>query len=446
MGSDPMIPAILLVLSTLAVAFVLQPLLQRASRGTVPSGDREQEILIEQRESAYEAMNELDFDRELGKLDESDYRRLYERYRRQAVSALKATREREAVFAARIEEQVQQARLAGTTTQVQSAPQVDVQLPRRLAFFERSVTRRPAEWLSSLAVLFVLFASGTWWVWSEGMRSSANAAPIGRIAGGTEFTSLLLDARQAGWALSGDLTGLRRSPDGGETWSSIPVLAGQVTGLTQSADGKTQYALVNNRLQRSNDEGQTWVEAGVPPRDARLASLAADPADPDNLYALDSAGALFRSPDRGESWSRLEYGPAGPPTSLSVAVSEPLQLFASVEGAGVVAGSAGRWSVANGVINGRLPTDVIHSVLYDPTTGATSTMPDGQRTEGTLYAATDQGVFRSTDYGQDWFRLGPDADIRTIAVGPRGTELLLAVSSTGEVYRSTDRGITWSDG
>ncbi len=439
-----MIVATLVALTIVSVGFVLLPLVRRSPGIALLAADPEQELLVEQRESAYEAMSELDFDRELGKLDEQDYRTLYERYRRQAVSALKATREREATLSSRIEAQVQTARLAAQARPLEPAPRT-TEGTRARAFFERSVERRPAAWLSSLAALVLLLAVGTWWVWNEGATRAAQAAPVGRIASGTDFSALLLDAKQGAWALSGDATGLRRSPDGGETWASVPVLAGTVTALTQSADGLYQYAIVANELHRSVDGGQSWSKNGTPPRGSRLTTLAADPADPAVLYALDQAGAMFRSSDRAETWTREDFGPAGPTTSLTIAQSSPLEVFASTGDAGVLSGANGKWASANGVINGALPTDVVHSVAYDPFSGATSTMPGGDTTQGTLYAATDQGVFRSTDYGQDWFRLGPDADIRTVAVGPRGTELLLAVSAAGEVYRSTDRGITWTN-
>lgn len=438
-----MIPAILAAISALTLAFVLYPLVRRGPAGGLPAGDPEQERLLEQRASAYEAMTELDFDRQLGKLDEADYRSLYERYRGQAVAALKATREREAALTTRIERRVQEARrtLAAQPAGATAVPPVARPSPRsRLA---HSVERRPAAWLSALGVLFLVFASATVWVWTQGSRATASAAPIGTVPG-TDHAALLIDNGRGAWALSGDATGIRRSADGGATWSAIPVLPGEVAGLAQDAGGGRAYALMDGRLQRSSDGGTTWAPGGTMPRGTRLATLTADPESPGTLYALDRAGALFRSANGGDSWERLEFRLAGPAQALTVASPAPLQLFAAAEGFGVIGGEDGAWASANGVINGALPTDVVHSVVYDRSTGATSTGPNGERTQGTLYAATDRGVFRSTDHGQDWFRLGLDGDIRTVAVGPPGSQLMLAVSATGEVYRSTDRGVTWT--
>ncbi len=427
------------------IAFVLLPLMRRRSEPMLSAGDAEQEALIEQRAAAYDAMDELDADRELGKLNEEDYRTLHERYRRQAVAALKATREREAALTARIEQQVRQARLA-TSASSSGGPTIyhpSQPTPSRRDAFTRSVERKPAVWLCALSVLFVLFASATVWVWTQGSRTAASARPVGTIPG-DNYSALIVDSGSAAWALSGDSTGIRRSTDGGATWSAIPVAPGQVTGLAQDADRERAYALVDGRLLRSRDGGKSWQPGGSMPRDARLTTLTTDPEAPGRLYALDQAGALFSSANGGDSWARLQYRPAGIIQSLTVASSEPLQLFGAASGQGVVSGADGSWASANGVVNGALPTDVVHSVVYDRSSGATSVLPSGETRRGTLYAATDSGVFRSTDYGQDWFGIGPNADIQSIAIGPPGSRLILAVSSSGDVYRSTDGGINWS--
>ena len=438
-----MIPAILASIAIAAAAFLVLPLLRRGPGIVQPQADPEQERLTEQRASAYEAMDELEFDRDLGKLDERDYKDLYDRYRGQAVAALKATREREAVLSSRLEQQVAQARqsLVAIPAGAAMPPRAAQRQPSGNRF-ARSVERRPALWISSLSVLFLVFASATVWVWTQGSRASRAAAPIGRVPG-DNYSALLVDNQRGAWALSGDATGVRRSADGGATWSAIPVLPGLVGGLAQDANGGRAYALVDGRLHRSADGGATWSPGGGVPRGSRLATLTADPEKPGTLYGMDQAGAVFLSTDGGDNWQRLPYRPAGAVQSVAVASPEPLELFAAASGAGVLLGSEGRWTSANGTVNGALPTDVVHSVVFDRGSGATSTLPDGTTTQGTAYAATDQGLFRSTDYGQDWFRLGLEEDVQTVAVGPPGSGLMLAVSSTGEVYRSSDRGITW---
>ncbi len=431
-------------LALISVLFVLYPLWQRGTGAAVPVSDGQQELLTEQRKAAYDAMAELDFDRELGKLDESDYRSLYERYRRQAVAALKAAREREAVLSARIDQQVQQARSSAILTVAPTTPAIPATSPSARERFTQSVDRRPSAWLSAVGVLFVVFTAGTLLVWSQGSQASANAQPVGVIAGDAH-TALLIDNTAGAWALSGDATGVRRSTDAGATWTATPVLPGKVAALAQDAGGGQVYALVDGRLNRSADGGMTWTRDGALPRNVRFTSLAADPAEAGRLLALDQSGALFESGNAGDAWDRTGFEPAGPVASLTVAVAQPLELFATAPEVGVISGSDNRWASANGVVNGALPTKVAHAIVYDPSSGSTAERPDGSTVRGTAYVATDQGVFRSTDYGQDWFPLGPKQNIVALAAGPPGSKLLLAVSSVGEVFRSNDRGITWAE-
>ncbi len=62
--------------------------LREASETTIHQSRRRQELL-HQKESAYLAIKELDFDYHMGKLSPEDYKDLRAKYERQAVSLLK---------------------------------------------------------------------------------------------------------------------------------------------------------------------------------------------------------------------------------------------------------------------------------------------------------------------------------------------------------------------
>ncbi len=55
---------------------------------------------------------------------------------------------------------------------------------------------------------------------------------------------------------------------------------------------------------RSDDSGQTWRPAGLP--DQRIRAIAASPTQPGVVYAGVKPPALFVSHDRGETWQELE--------------------------------------------------------------------------------------------------------------------------------------------
>jgi photosystem II stability/assembly factor-like uncharacterized protein len=71
---------------------------------------------------------------------------------------------------------------------------------------------------------------------------------------------------------------------------------------------------------------------------------------------------------------------------------------------------------------------------------------DPQR-PGTLYAATGSGVFKTTNGGVSWTRLGQglpaDGEAFSVAVDPHRKNVVYA-GFTGQVYRSLDAGRTWA--
>ena len=118
------------LLGTFALAFVLYPLYQKEfssiHRDTCPPGRVPATRHIEpatspspvditaqqadREESARAALQEVEFDFQLGNLGEDDYRSLRERYMRRALSALKSRHDRERALDDAIEEQVRKLR------------------------------------------------------------------------------------------------------------------------------------------------------------------------------------------------------------------------------------------------------------------------------------------------------------------------------------------------
>ena len=70
---------------------------------------------------------------------------------------------------------------------------------------------------------------------------------------------------------------------------------------------------------------------------------------------------------------------------------------------------------------------------------ALSGAPDGSM----LYAAAHTGLYISTAAGQTWVDLPLRKPLVAVAVDPTDDRTVLAVTETGEVYRSTDGGIAW---
>ncbi len=111
--------------------------------------------------------------------------------------------------------------------------------------------------------------------------------------------------------------GVRRTSDGGQTWSDCDLPEPGVFSLAVSAaDGAVYAGTEPSRLFRSGDGGRTWRELEAllelpsrptwrfPPRPwtSHVRSIAPSPHDPETLLVGIELGGLMRSTDGGRSW------------------------------------------------------------------------------------------------------------------------------------------------
>ena len=111
--------------------------------------------------------------------------------------------------------------------------------------------------------------------------------------------------------------GVRRTTDGGRTWTSCGLAQEQVFSLAVSvADGAVYAGTEPSAVYRSDDRGQTWYELtgllelpsrptwSFPPRPwtSHVRWIAPSPHDAHTILAGIELGGLMRSTDRGESW------------------------------------------------------------------------------------------------------------------------------------------------
>ncbi|MEE9285696.1 MAG: hypothetical protein V3V35_08230 [Dehalococcoidia bacterium] len=83
--------AVAAIITVLALMAVVYPLTRRTGRGRQASGDASAlQGLLDQRETLFRAMAELEYDRKLGNLTVTEYERLRADYEVQAMGVLKA--------------------------------------------------------------------------------------------------------------------------------------------------------------------------------------------------------------------------------------------------------------------------------------------------------------------------------------------------------------------
>ncbi len=88
---------------------------------------------------------------------------------------------------------------------------------------------------------------------------------------------------------------------------------------------------------------------------------------------------------------------------------------------------------------GRLPSLPISDLAFDPTDPTIMYAVAGESS----YTRTGNGLYKTTNGGRTWGRLGPEIPLDTVAVCP--TDPLLIYTGGAGLRKSTDGGSTWTE-
>jgi len=240
-----------------------------------------------------------------------------------------------------------------------------------------------------------------------------------------------------------------KTRDGGQTWENLS------KGMTHSrvismaidpAYPATVYAgTKGDAVFKSYDGGQRWVSQRSGLEGVVMTSVVNqfvfDPLDSNRLFVATTVG-IFESQNGGEAWQKRMDGMKEVlmVVTLTLDPTRPTILYAGTSG-GVykTMNRAVRWEKAN---NGLVPPDLLQS---SRALGVTVIQVDPHAPD-TVYAATLNGLYRSTNEAKSWTRIAqslPDQMISAMVLD-RAIAGVIYVASREGIHKSGDGGMTWS--
>ncbi len=282
---------------------------------------------------------------------------------------------------------------------------------------------------------------------------------------------------------------VQRSKDMGRTWSATanpPSYAAddaeKVTRVWsfQPAPGEGEgvlYAGVEaSGLFRSDDDGDTWSEVAAlrqhpthetwnPGNGGKcLHSIALDPETPGRMYVAASAGGIYRTDDKGASWTPINRGiradfmpePMRYPESgqcvhkFALSPTQKDRIWLQNHGGVYRSDDAGSTWVDVGK---NLPHDFGFPIAAHPHRADTAFTVPLQADEGRWFVEHKVGLFRTDDAGESWRALRSglpteayDGVLRDAMANDREASVgLYFGTTTGSVYASADEGETWHE-
>ena len=270
-----------------------------------------------------------------------------------------------------------------------------------------------------LVTVVAASAADTRWTSTGAQQPGSADRPVWSIAVSPAHPAVLLAATQG--------RGVLRSADSGTTWSSVIAgIEGAWVVRFDPLQPATAYAGTQTAgLYKSVDEGKTWTAQNQGMSDLDVRSIDLDTG----LVVAGTARGVYYSIDGAGSWHLLGLDGLDISAVAVLAKSTGVTLFAGADngsaGSGYLLkseGLGGSWAV----VKGNFPADAVVASL------AVGSAPSGG-TERPVLAGTSQGLFRSDDRGVTWSPLSglPTTDFNLALFNPANPDQIY-VGSDGD--------------
>jgi photosystem II stability/assembly factor-like uncharacterized protein len=239
-----------------------------------------------------------------------------------------------------------------------------------------------------------------------------------------------------------------KTRDGGQTWTNLSQGMSHSRVISMALDPAypaTVYAgTKGDAVYKSYDGGQRWVSQRAGLDDVTISSVVNqfvfDPEDNQHLFAATTMG-VFETKNAGDSWTKRMDGMKEVlmVVTLGLDPTRPAILYAGTSG-GVYKSvdQAGHWEKVN---NGLVSPAIIKS---SRALNVTATLVDPHEPD-TVYAATLEGLYKSTDAATSWVRIGQSLQDQMLfsMVVDRTRKGVIYLGGREGIHRSEDGGTTW---
>lgn len=247
------------------------------------------------------------------------------------------------------------------------------------------------------------------------------------------IAALAVDSGATDTVYAGAVGAIYRSTDGGAHWLKLAgTLPAQLVNAIKidSTNGALYASLERSGVFKSTNGGSSWTQVLSGKAFSGQVPVELSKVTPGTLFAGSTNEGVYRSTDSGGSWAQSSNGMGLFVRSLAIDQDKPDTMFATSIGAGIFKSIDGgaHW-LPKGLADGNLLNVAIdHSPVRK------------------IYAATSEGIARSTDGGESWEKLAYRAPfIFAMARDPTVPGRLLGASSDGKIYQSTSAGVAWTE-
>ncbi|MES2774449.1 MAG: choice-of-anchor Q domain-containing protein [Bacteroidota bacterium] len=270
--------------------------------------------------------------------------------------------------------------------------------------------------------------------------TSWNPTGLSYIQGNyVELTSIIIHPTSPNTILVSGTDGIRRSTDGGVTFTQTSTLAMQNL-VFKPGDPNIVFAgsKYNGIFLRSVNNGVSWTQitSGLPASGADRFAIDVSPADPNYVYAMASnfgynmqgfyrsvdGGLTFAlmatSPNIGDGQSWYDFALCADPVTPNTVYACGVDIFKSINGGTT-------WTNLTNVYFGG--STGVHPDQHDLTFSGTAA----------LYVANDGGIYRSTNAGVAWTNISANLTIsQPYAIGLSATDpntIILGTQDNGTI-------------